>query len=283
MMIKKALLGLSVICLSTATTQAVIVYGLTTTNGLVSFESSLPSAVTNIGTISQAGIVDIDFFPVNGLLYGITSNGATYSISLTNAVATFLFNPLTVLSGITDMDFNPQVDRMRLFGTTDQNYRMVPNTTTAPSTSGTAGTVTADGTFSNTSVNLVGSAYTNNFDGASSTSLYSIDSAGSTLILHSVPTAFNTVTPVGNLGFTVGTNVGFDIDLSGNAYLTDGDNFYSVNLTSGSATSLGSIATVGSDLVSIAVPEPGTWAVLLAGMAALFAFTKMRKTAVAKI
>lgn len=47
---------------------AALIYGLTSTNGLVSFDSASPGTVTTIGTISQAGIMDIDFYPVNGVL-----------------------------------------------------------------------------------------------------------------------------------------------------------------------------------------------------------------------
>ena len=53
---------------STSALQAATIYGLTATNGLISFDSATPGVVANIGTISQPGIVDIDFFPVNGLL-----------------------------------------------------------------------------------------------------------------------------------------------------------------------------------------------------------------------
>ena len=166
--------------------QAATIYGLTATNGLISFDSATPGVVASIGAISQPGIVDIDFFPVNGQLYGITSTGNTYSISTANAAATFLFSPLTALTGLTDLDFNPVADRMRLFGTgTNQNYRMVPNATTLPSGAGTAGTVIVDGAFSNLAFQLVSSAYTNNFDGASATTLYSIDTTTDSLIIHS--------------------------------------------------------------------------------------------------
>ncbi len=262
---------------SAAALQATTIYGLTSTNGLISFDSATPGTINTIGTISQPGIVDIDFFPVNGLLYGITNTGGTYSINLGDASATFRFNPLTAIANITDLDFNPVADRMRLFGDTDQNYRMVPDATTAPSASGTAGTVIVDGTFSNTSFQLVSSAYTNNFDGAASTTLYSIDTVTDALIIHSVAPQFNTVTAVGGgLGTVVGANVGFDIDPTGTAYLSDANAFYIVNLGTGVATAAGMIG--GSGLVSIAaVPEPATAFLSFTGLALLAA--RRRRTA----
>ena len=254
--------------------QAATIYGLTATNGLVQFDSATPGVVLPIGTISQPGIVDIDFFPVNNLLYGITSTGDTYSISLLTAGATFLFSPLTALSNLTDLDFNPVADRMRIFGNTDANYRMVPDATTAPSAPGTAGTVLLDGTFSNTAFQLVSSAYTNNADGAATTTLYSIDAVTDSLIIHSVAPQFNTVTAVGGgLGTAVGVNVGFDVDPSGTAYLSDDNNFYTVNLGSGVATSAGTVGLVGDSLVSIAavVPEPTSALLGLSGLGLLVA------------
>lgn len=252
---------------------ATTIYGLTSSNGLVQFDSATPGTVTTIGTISQPGIVDIDFFPVNGQLYAITSNGNTYSLDLTTAAATFLFAPLTALANITDLDFNPTADRMRLFGDTDQNYRMVPNVTTAPSAAGTAGTVLVDGTFSNAAFQLVSSAYTNNFDGAPSTALFSIDTTTDSLVAHTVGPQFNTVTAVGGgLGTAVGTNVGFDIDASGNAFFSTDNSLFTVDLTTGLATAAGTVG--GSGLVSIAaqvVPEPTSAFLGLTGWALIAA------------
>ena len=260
---------------SASSLHAVSIYGLTSGNDLITFDSATPGLIANIGTISQPGIVDIDFFPVNGLLYGITSTGDTYSINTASAVATFLFAPLTALTGLTDLDFNPVADRMRLFGTgTNQNYRMVPNVTTPPG--GTAGTVITDGPFSNALFQLVSSAYTNNFDGAASTTLYSIDTTTDSLIIHSVAPQFNTVTAVGTgLGVAVGSNVGFDIVPSGVAYLSDGGAFYTVNLATGVATPAG---TTAGNLVTIAaaVPEPTTALLSFTGLALLA--TRRRRT-----
>ena len=116
-----------------SSSQAVAVFGINPTAGpngsLVQFDSATPGAVATIGTLSQP-LVDIDFFPANGLLYGITSTGDTYTVNLLTAALTFRFSPLTAITGLTDLDFNPVADRMRLFGNTDQNYRMVPDFTT---------------------------------------------------------------------------------------------------------------------------------------------------------
>ena len=264
---------------SASSVHAATIYGLTSANALIRFDSATPGSITTIGTISQPGIVDLDFFPVNGQLYAVTSNGNTYSLNLGNAAATLLFSPLTTLANITDLDFNPVADRMRLFGDTDQNYRMVPDATTAPSAAGTAGTVLTDGTFSNTAFELESAAYTNNFDGATATTLYSIDTTTDALVIHSGTPQFNTVTAVGGgLGAAIGNNVGFDVGQDGIAYLSSDNSFYTVDLTTGLATSAGTVG--GSGLVSIAalaVPEPTSVLLGLSGLAVLAA--RRRRTA----
>ena len=262
---------------SASSLHATTIYGLTATNGLISFDSATPGSINSIGTISQPGIVDLDFFPVNGQLYAITSNGNTYSLDLGTAAATLLFSPLTPLSNLTDLDFNPVADRMRLFGDTDQNYRMVPNVSTG--NPGTAGTIITDGTFSNPAFELESSAYTNNFDFAATTTLYSIDTTTDSLVIHSIAPQFNTVTAVGTgLGTTIGNNVGFDVGQDGIAYLSDDNNFFTVNLATGAATSAGIVG--GNGLVSIAalaVPEPTSMLLGAAGLAVLAA--RRRRTA----
>jgi hypothetical protein len=60
--------------------QATTIYGLTSTNSLVRFDSTAPGTVAHIGTISQPGIVDIDFYPGNAQLYAITGTGDTYTL-----------------------------------------------------------------------------------------------------------------------------------------------------------------------------------------------------------
>ncbi len=265
------LLGAS--ALYPALCSATLIYGLTSSNGLISFDSASPGSITNIGTISQAGIRDIDFYPVNGLLYGSTSNGNLYRISVVDGTSVLAATPSLAISGLTDIDFNPVPDRLRIFAAGNQNYRMAPdvftNNATAP------GTTLLDGSFSNSSVNLVGSAYTNNVDGASTTALYSIDSISNALFLHSVAPQFNTVNSVGGLGFDVGLNVGFDVAQSGAAFLSDDQSFYSINLATGATSLIGNVG--GSGLVSIAalaVPEASTTSIL--ALATLCAFRRRR-------
>ncbi len=247
---------------------AALIYGLTTTNGLVSFDSATPGSVTTIGTISHPGIVDIDFYPVNGELYGANNAGSLYRINTSTGAAALVTTPSSAITGLTVIDFNPAADRLRIFAG-NNNFRLTPDVFNNAGL--TAGAVTNDGVFSNSEVNLAGAAYTNNFDGTSGTTLYSIDSVSNSLFTHTGAPQFSTVALVGALGFDVGLNVGFDVDQTGIAYLTNDQNFYSVNLATGAATSLGTVGGSGlKSIAAVAVPEASTASVLiLTGLAAL--------------
>ena len=273
---KQLLPSLATLFAAGTSVHAATIYGIQpgagpATDSLVRFDSATPALVTNIGPLSQT-FVDIDFYPVNGLLYGITFTGDTYTINTSTALVDLVFSPLTALSGLTDLDFNPVADRMRLFGDVDQNYRMVPDVTTAPSAPGMAGTVILDGTFSDTARQLVGSAYTNNFDGATTTTLYSIDTTSNALMVHSVGPQFNTITQVGaGLGAPIGINVGFDIGQDGIAYGTDLDLgvFATVDLTTGAASVVGPLGVPVRTIAVEAIPEPSAALLSLAGMSLL--------------
>lgn len=265
---------------SASMAQAVIVYGVTATNTLVSFDTATPANVTPIGIISAPNIVDLDFSPVNGLLYAFNAAGMGFQVSLTTGVATQVITPSSAFDGsVTDADFNPQADRVRIYtnGTATENYRLTPDASAFNNANLTAGAVTPDGQFSDATAVLVGSAYTNNFDGATSTSLFSIDTTGDRLVVHSGPAAFNTIGTVGtNLGIQggVGSNVGFDIGQNGIAYLSNDQALFTVDLGTGVATSIGTVGAAGTGLRSIAVqavPEPSTAALATLGVLGVLA------------
>ncbi|MCW1916206.1 DUF4394 domain-containing protein [Luteolibacter sp. GHJ8] len=259
---------------------AMTIYGLGTNNHLYRIDTDNPSAAVDVGQISQAGIVDIDFHAANGTLYGITSTGLAYGIDLNSANATLLVTPASSLTGVQDFDFNPAADRMRLSLINGGNLRLVPDFITSPSPAGTSGAIVTDGTYSGAGpgVIIVANAYTNAFDtpgnaGAPhTTTLYSIGSDG-ILYSHSNGAgpagSFGVMTAIGSgIGFGLTGNVGFDITAGNLALVNVENNLYSLNLSNGVFTDLP--GTVGAPLASIAVPEPST-AILsaLAGIALL--------------
>ncbi len=252
------------------TAQAVPVYGVTTSNQLVRFDSVTTTTINISFPITglQAGeqILGIDFRPANGQLYGLGSTGRIYLINTTTGAATQAgANPLSpALNGTAfGFDFNPVPDRLRVNSDADQNLRINP----------ADGVAVVDGTLAfmagdvnaGQNPNVVGAGYTNNFNGAATTTLYDIDSNLDILVTQN-PANNGTLQTVGPLGVNTTELVGFDIITSGvtnTAYAAlnlSGDTvskFYTINLTTGAATLSGTIG--GAQIRAIAVaPAPVT-------------------------
>src|SRR6185503_2618543 len=100
--------------------QADTLIGLTTTGGLVSFDSNTPGTVSPFlaisGLLSGESILAIDRRPANGLLFGLGSTSRLYTINTATGSATAVgvaFAP-SLTGTAFGMDFNPTVDRIRV-------------------------------------------------------------------------------------------------------------------------------------------------------------------------
>jgi hypothetical protein len=244
---------------NTSSALAVTIYGVTNTNQLVRFDSATPGTVTTVGAITglqaSENILGIDFRPATGQLYALGSTSRIYVINAATGAATQVgsgpFAP--VLSG-TDFgfDFNPTVDRIRVVSNADQNLRLHPDT---------GAVVQADTPLNPPDPNVVGSAYTNNFVGATTTTLYGIDSNTDMLVLqgglNGTPSPNGgVITNVGPLGVNASSVLGVDFTSANNtayAALSVGgvSGLYTINLTTGAATSVGAFG--GLSLTSLAV------------------------------
>lgn len=269
--------------LSPAIGSAHTLYAVTTTNALATMDSAAPGAASTVGQISglAAGevVLGIDFRPLDGQLYALGSNNRIYTINTSTAAATLVgsgFGPPS-LNGLSyGWDFNPTVDRIRAVSDTAQNLRLNPITGGVAATDTNLAYALADVNAGDNPA-IVGSAYTNNFAGATSTTLYGIDWAQDLLVTQT-PANDGTLQTVGlGLGFNTSDQVGFDI-VTGQGLETayaslttgDGSGLYFVNLTTGAASSIGLIG-VGSTIRDIAVapvPVPaGAWLMAPAVMA----------------
>jgi Domain of unknown function (DUF4394) len=294
-----AIFALPLLWVSSA--QAVLIYGITDpTPSLVSFDSATPGTLNTVGAIS--GIVagqtlrGIDFRPSDGQLYALSSDASTaaqlYTIDLLTAVATPLGAGL-ILTGNTSsqisLDFNPVADALRVVTGTGQNYRVNANT---------GGLINQDTSLDPSNHPIAAIAYTNNFVGATQTTLYAYDvffnevyTIGS---VNGSPVSPNTGTLflVGASGFFAFTSsMGFDIDgATGVAYLSlddsnspdDKSEFFKMNLATGALTAAGGFNATLLDIsvapVAATVPEPASLALLLTGVAALAATFTRRTT-----
>ena len=259
-----------------ADASALVVYGLTSTNSLARFDSATPgtinSTVAVTGLNAGASLIGIDFRPVNGLLYGVSSDSRMYTINLTSGAASVIGSAGEfTLSGTSfGFDFNPVPDRIRVTSDADQNLRLNPNNGKSAGADASLAFAARD-TNAGANPNIVGSAYTNSFSGTTTTTLYGIDSVRDILVTQIPPNA-GTLNTVGLLGFDTTDQVGFDIFFLGNlafASLTSaggGSSFHSINLATGAATAIGAIGNglLITDIAIQQVPEPATFT-LLAG------------------
>lgn len=293
---------LSALCVATlgfsALSHATTIHGLTTRDQLITFDSSSPGMVNQArfitGLAANESLVGIDYRPSSGMLYGLGTFGRLYTINAMTAQATFvasLFNSSTMmpinLSGSEfGVDFNPVPDRLRVVSNTGQNLRI--NVAT--------GATIVDGMLNQASGNpfIVASAYINNFAGATSTTLYNIDSASDMLTIQSPPNAGGQVN-VGSLGMDVTALAGMDIVTMGStntAYAalqtagSGGSKLAMINLMTGTASVIGNISMNQSsdslavrDIAIMPVPEPASMAAVALGMAALL---KRRRKAAAQ-
>ena len=272
--------------MATASAQAVSIYGLSTRDQLVRFDSSAPGAIQQAnfiqGLAANESLVGIDYRPATFQLYGLGSFGRIYTLNTATGMASFvasLFNATTLapinLNGTEfGVDFNPVPDRLRVVSNLGQNLRI--NVTT--------GATTVDGNLNQTVGNpyIVASAYTNNFAGATSTTLFNIDSDSNNLTAQIPPNA-GTQVVVGALGLDVTSLAGMDIltvgtsnpafaavQVAGSA----GSRLVTINLATGSATTLGTIGMEQtSDSLAIrdiaVVPEPATLTAIFVGLATI--------------
>ncbi|MFZ0063658.1 MAG: DUF4394 domain-containing protein, partial [Pyrinomonadaceae bacterium] len=177
-----------------------LVYALTTGNSIISFNSAAPGAILSTVAITglQAGenVLGIDFRPLTRQLYALGSTSRLYTINLTTGVATVVglqFSP--GLDGTAfGFDFNPTVDRIRITSNTDQNFRLNPVNALIAGIDIPIAYAAGDPNVG-FDPSAVGAAYTNNFAGATTTTLYDIDSNQDTLVIQNPPNAgtLNTV------------------------------------------------------------------------------------------
>ncbi|WP_425615481.1 DUF4394 domain-containing protein [Anatilimnocola sp. NA78] len=244
------------------------VFAVTSGNNLISFNSARPDVLLSKKAITGLGAGEtlngIDFRPATGVLYGLGSSGRVYTLNTTTAVATAApalsadaadttdgNAAFTAISGAAfGFDFNPVPDRLRIVSNVDQNLR---------ANVGTGGTFT-DGTlaFATSDINaaqnpnIVASAYTNSFPGATTTLLNGIDSNLDILVTQN-PANAGTLQTVGPLGVNASSFTSFDIASTGAtlaAITLEGETvtrLYSIGAT-GAATPIG--LTAGNGLIA---------------------------------
>lgn len=265
------------------------IYGLTSANRIVAFNAATPgSTISNraiTGLASGDTLLGIDRRPVDRQLYALGSSGNVYRLSLTPSayVATNLGALSASLTGNSyGIDFNPTVDRLRLVSDANQNLRI--NTNTMPPATITDSALTLNG---QTPFDLLAVAYTNSRPGATTTRLFGIDARSGGLVRSTNANAGTYVTTdlmggtYQSLGLPLDNAQMLGFDISGNSgrgYFNFGSDLYGINLATGAPTLLGNIGA-GSlvGLAAGAVPEPQSWALLIAGFGLVGAAQRRRR------
>lgn len=262
----------------TRSAKGIALTGLTGGNTLVFFDSATPGSTTTRSVTGADGLLGIDYRPADGQLYGIT-NASVFTIDPSSGNATLVNTIVSGFNGgtMSGVDFNPAADALRITGSNDQNLRIAGGGLGATNVDGTLAYAAGD---TNAGVNptITASAYINSFAGAPAgrtTQLFGIDSNLDVLVLQNPPNA-GTLNTIGSLGVDVGTVGGFDIfsptngvNMAFAAFAPNGStaaSLYTIDLSSGAATSLGQIGTgagfnltgLAAPIAPTAVPEPSS-------------------------
>lgn len=294
--------------------QAETIFAINDSNQLFSFDSATPGTITTPTTVTgvTAGFLlrAIDFRPATGQLYAVGTStstptmGQVFVLDTVNNTAS-AFGGVITLTGNTStrisIDWNPMVDRLRIVTSSDQNFRFNPNDmllTADTSLMYAAGDPGGNPPGNPTINQITAVAYTNNFAGATSTTLYGWDSFYDRLVTIGSITGMPE-SPNGGMLFTVNASsgpppatisfgLGMDISISGIAYLNyddfnndggeDPEHLGIIDLATGEVTDIGQIGSGPLDVIDFAVvPEPGSLALASLGLIGVAALLR-RKT-----
>lgn len=197
------------------------VYALTSDNALYILKPGATQYVRGgrVDVSDGGNLVGIDFRPADGQLYGLTDRGGLYTIDLSSRYFGASTKVSTVNPRFTGgfgalVDFNPVLNALRITGSNDQNIAVVNGTANLNTTA-----VQTKFTYAQGDVNfgkdpeIVGGAYNNNFNGATSTLFYLVDHDLDTLVTISNKNA----TGSSNTGSGLLQTVGSFVDEFGNA------------------------------------------------------------------
>lgn len=294
-LLRTCLLALTVATVATMTdsARAEPLIALNSVNTLFRFDSSNPAgatplAITGLGT--GVAMRSIDYRPSDGRLYGLATNNSLYTVDLNTGAATLVAVTLPALSGnVFSLDFNPIPDSnpalppsLRIVSDTGNNYRAQATPGGQAAVTDTSLTYAAGDPQAGRTPTISGIGYANNVFGATSTTLFYIDTSSGTL---ATATAANggpnggVLSTLGGLGIAPGFAL-FDMDISGLTgvgYMVAtnqfGGNLYTLNLSTTSginnrATLVGQIDGITGAIIGIAaVPEPASLVMLGLGLA----------------
>jgi len=268
------------------------IYGLSTTSNstvvsLVTFSATAPGTFTATAAITGLGdsqtLVGLDSRPNTGQVFALgyvvaTTQVQLYTVNVTTGVLTAV-GPLLMLNLGTNparigFDFNPTVDRIRVTGSNNTNFRLNPNNGALAATDSNLAYATTDANAAHPpGVGAV--AYGNSFIGATNTVLYDIDEANSRYTTQDPPNN-GTLNSRAALPVSTATALATDLDIyfdptirTNRAYLTIATGtaaapttqLYTLDfITGNNLTAVGTVGPAGSLVTDIAfaISRPAT-------------------------
>ena len=273
-------------------------FALTSTGQIIEFNTSKPSQISNTATVtitnstfSSDSLVRIAYSPTSsGTLMGITSNSEVVTVDPTTGAAavvgTHTFDTVTVNGSATTISIGSPVlsidpltysdlaaGELRVI-TSQYNLQVNPTTgeTDAVNTAlSYQSGITLNGSAVTGTPQLVGLAYSNPLPNAANTTLYALDSVTNALVqvgssdqTSAASVNGGVVSIVGALGVSCGSNSGFAIEQkNGDAYASlqndTGATLYTIDLSTGAATEVGSIGDGTLTITSLVIaPDVST-------------------------
>ena len=234
------------------------IFALTSDNSLYVLRPGA-TQYSRLGRIEAGNAIGIDFRPADNTLYALSDIGQIFRVNTTVSPPTVqlvsTMNPRFIGGFGNVMDFNPQVNALRVTGTNDQNIAVVnTNGDLATTAVQTRLAYAAGDPAAGQDPEISGGAYSNNTAGTATTIFYMVDHARDTLVTIATITNGSSATGGGSLK-TLGNFVdanGARLDMSP---ATDFDIFTDANgrnLLVGQTTRL--LFSVDLSLVNINLP-----------------------------
>lgn len=239
-----------------------LVYAVTATQNIITFDNNNPAVIRSQAAITgiTAGqvIAGMDMRPATGELYlmgydNTTGAAQLYTLNAVTGVATVVAPAVTLATGMGNIgfDFNPTVDRIRVIGSNNTSYRLIPTTGLIAGTDVNLAYAAGDANAGVTP-NVNTCAYTNSFNGATATTLYDYDHNLNIFAIQNPPNngTLNTIGASGIVQNLADPTSDLDIYyspvfLTNTAYFAantaTNDRLYSVNLSTGTASDIGPI------------------------------------------
>jgi Domain of unknown function (DUF4394) len=240
--------------------QAATLVALQDGQTLVWVDTDQKKVIRSVCVDGNASLIGFDVRPVDGKLYGVTTQGAIVTVDVKTgrlekkSQLTEKLSPGATFS----VDFNPVADRLRVLTSTGMSYRInVEDGKTA--VDGSLKYADGDANRGN-EPKVTAAAYSNSYAGTKETALYDIDAANGALVRQAPPND-GVLNTIGRLGVKINGSVAFDISSDGKGgntgWLLASGTLYTVDMMTGAAKPFGRVSGLVGRIGDIAI-LPGT-------------------------